>query len=71
MYQVMRENLEFQKANREEIHAKQKQFKKEKQQQYLDDINQFYAKKQDLIASGMSNKNASTLAASDMDPEEY
>ena len=32
MYQVMRENLEFQKANREEIHAREMEFKKEKQQ---------------------------------------
>lgn len=70
MYKEMKDNLEFKKANREEIHAREQEFKKEQEQQKIDDVNEFYAKKQDLIAE-LSMKNNSTLAGTEIDPEEY
>ena len=39
MYQTLKENHEFAKANRDEIRARENEYKKEKQQEHIDNIN--------------------------------
>lgn len=66
----MKENHEFAKANRDQIREKENQYKKEKQQEHIDNINQYNAKKQDKIANGIANQST-VQSSSEMDPEEY
>lgn len=67
----MKENHEFQKANRDQIHNRELDYKKEKHQQYLDDINEYYAKKKERIADSLSTRQSLDLTGSNLSPEEF